>query len=130
MPRTETDIESMLEKELQHHLEQAARCRRALAAYRGEDDPATQTKPLGWAAAIDELFQQHEQLTVDEVRSKLVEMGLPAQEDQHLNTIRSTLARKAGDNGTLERVSPGVYKKKTEIDFSEMLATEIIKKSE
>ena len=105
------DIEKLLEAEIEKHLDQLKRCRAALAGYRGEtEDKAPQSKPLGWAAAIDEIFQPGETLGVEEVRERLAEKGLPAYEDQYLNTIRSTLARRAGEGGPLERVGVGQYR--------------------
>ncbi|MFH1035809.1 MAG: hypothetical protein V1806_14985 [Pseudomonadota bacterium] len=112
MVHDEHDVEALLEQQLAYHLEKAARCRRALDAYKGIDDTGPHSRGITWAAAIDEAFQENEQLTIDELRAKLVEKGLPAHDDQSLNTIRGTLSRKAGEGGTLERVSVGVYRRK------------------
>lgn len=112
----EQDVESLLEQQLAYHLERAARCRRALEAYRGKSDSGAQARGLSWAAAIDEAFKENEQLTIDELRAKLVEKGLPAHDDQTLNTIRGTLSRKAGEGGTLERVAVGVYRRKQDTE--------------
>jgi len=117
MPTEKHDIEAMLETEIKYYLGEAARCQRALAAYRGETSGQdTQQKTSGWAAAIDEVFKTGEVLNIDEVRDRLSLQGLPAHDDQYINTIRSTLARKASKGGTLKRVDIGEYRLKTQAD--------------
>lgn len=116
MPTERPDIITVLEKEKAYHLEQVKRINLALAALTGEtipsDDGGLQRQTPPWAQKIDELFESTDEwLTLDEVRNRLAEMGLPeALEKDHRNTVYSTLHRKSKTTKTLEKDDEGRYR--------------------
>jgi hypothetical protein len=116
MPTERPDIITVLEKEKAYHLEQVKRINLALAALKGQtiatEESGPQRQALPWAAKIDKLFESTDDwLTLDDVRDRLAEMGLPeALEKDHRNTVYSTLHRKVTKTKTLEKDENGRYR--------------------
>ena len=120
------DVITMLEKEREYHLDQVKRINIALAALTGattttEKPAAQKTYNVGWAAAIDALFESTDEwLDLQQIRNKLAENGLPgAIEDKNRNTVYSTLIRKATKTKTLEKSEDGKYRRRQKSEQKE-----------
>jgi len=113
------DVIEILEKEVAYHRDEIARIQKAIAVLKGNDDSnfSESKRQRGpdrsrhWTKNIREIFTKYDNpLTVDEVRERLYEKGLPAKDKEHQSTVQNILARMNG--GYLERVRPGVYQRK------------------
>lgn len=131
------DVIEVLEKEKTYHLEQVKKINLALAALKGETASPSETEQprqsLPWAAKIDELFDSTDEwMTLEEVREKLAEMGIPeALEKDYRNTVYSTLHRKATKKGgTLDKDEDGRYRKRQQKKSSDTVEMVRVSKKE
>lgn len=110
MSKDNPDIIETLEEQLLYHREQIKRIRTAIQALKA-DTPVQQrstSESVPWTSEIRKLFDEHDQLSVEEVREKLAEKGLPAMDEKHYPTIQSILSRLRGT--LVDRVEPGTYR--------------------
>ena len=119
MNKSRPDVIEVLNLEKEYHVEQLRRINIALAALKGEDvkNDTDVSKPkrkrsIKWAAEIRNIFDTDLELNLKELRSKLVEKGVPeAMDDSGKNAVYSTVSR-LKNREYLERTEEGKYRKK------------------
>lgn len=122
MNQTRPDIIEILEMEKQYHADQIRRINVAIMALKGnvnveettrkETPPQKTTKPIQWTSEIKDIYKTNDELTIEQVRNKLIEKGIvEAMEDSGRNSIYSTFSR-LKKVGYLEQVEYGKYRKK------------------
>ena len=111
MRQLRADIQDILQQEKRWHLQQVSRIEKAIDAAKFEEPFAPRQK-TSWTAEIQRVFQEHHELTPEEIVRRLVENGVTdaAVVNRRMN-VYATLHRLI-KQGNLEKTSTGAYREK------------------
>jgi len=124
MANERPNIIELLEQEKKYYLEQIKKTNIALSALKGEIVKSEIKKPsknktIRWTKTILKVLDEYDDLSLDELRSKVAEKGIPqALTEEYRNTIQS-ITHRLVRKGKLAKTEKGNFRKREKIIINE-----------